>query len=485
MEAARRIYWGYALFVLLCVGVGVAAEAYWLAGVPVFAAVVYQAFTNFRPLFWLMIVMIPLGTELFLPGGIGTDVPTEPLAIGLTGVLLLHALNWWPTYKQSWFLHPVALLIYAHVGWVWFTSLASELPIISLKFSLAKGWYVGAFFLVPLLIIRSPDRVRTFAHCLVWPLVFVAAQTLVRHAAYGFSFSDQFRTMSPFMRNHISYAGCLAAAAPWLVYLAYGSWARSQVRGVGISLSKRAAWIGLGLFWVVAIYFSYTRAAMVSLVLIGMTYYALRWRLLRAGLILGLVLGLGVTTYLVQDNRFLDYAPNYDTTISHENFDNLLSATYKLEDVSTMERFYRWVAGGNMVPAHPWIGWGPGTFVERYKGYTVNNFETYVSDNPERSGIHNYFLMTLVEQGFIGLLVVLTLMIGILWYGQGAYHRQEDRQARSAIAAALCSIVVVSAFSIINDVLETDKMGSLYFLAAAILIAMDRYQRPVVSGAGE
>ena len=476
MEAARRIFGGYALLVLLCVGVGIATEAYWLVAVPVLGAVIYRALTNFRPLFWLMIVMIPLGTELFLPGGIGTDVPTEPLAIGLTGILLIHLLNGWPDYRQRYFLHPAALLVYAHVAWVWLASLGSELPVISLKFSLAKGWYVGAFFLVPLLLLRTPGRVRTFAHCLIWPLVFVALQTLVRHAAYGFSFADQFRTMSPFMRNHISYAGCLAAAAPWLVYLAYAA-LREKRAGAGWSLGgSRLMWGGLFLLWVVAIYFSYTRAAMVSLVLIGIAYWAIRQRLLRLGLVVGLLAGIGVTVYLLQDNRFLEYAPNYDTTISHENFDNLISATYKLEDVSTMERFYRWVAGGNMVPVHPWIGWGPGTFVERYKGYTVNNFRTYVSDNPERSGVHNYFLMTLIEQGVVGFLVVLGLMIGVLWYGQGAYHRQPDPLARAAIAAALCSLVVVSAFSIINDVLETDKMGSLYFLAVAILVTMDRYR---------
>ena len=46
-------------------------------------------------------------------------------------------------------------------------------------------------------------------------------------------------------------------------------------------------------------------------------------------------------------------------------------------------------------------------FYPNYQARTVRSFTTYVSDNPERSGIHNYYLMTAVEQGIPGLLVYL------------------------------------------------------------------------------
>ena len=466
-----RIYTGYAALLLLCLGVAIGSGHWWIAGLPLLLLAAGQALLDVRPFFWLMLVMIPLGTEVELPGGFGTDLPTEPVAVGLTAWLVLHAARHWPAYHSRTFLHPVALLLYLHVGWIIVASGFSELPLLSTKFSLAKLWYVGAFFLVPFLVIRGPHDVRRFAHCIFWPLLFVAVQSILRHAAYGFSFADQFRTLSPFMRNHVSYAGCLAAFTPWLVYLI---WDRRH-RG------RSWKWLVTGVLpvWFLAIFFSYTRAAYVSLALAAGAYLLLRWRLLRPALVLGFVAAVGVAVYFVYDYNYLEYAPNYDTTIAHREFDDLISATYQLEDISTMERFYRWVAGGNMVPYRPWTGFGPGTFVELYPAYTNNNFQTYVSDNPEHSGIHNYFLMTLVEQGYPGLFFLLLFFGGVFYFAEDLYRRQPDPRARAAVAAGLLSAVIVVAFSLINDLLETDKVGSLFFLSVSLILLMGTYRRPL------
>lgn len=463
-----RLYGGYALLVVGCLAAAVVSSVYWIAGLPVLIWVIGQAVLDFRPLFWLLLVMIPLGTEVALPGGVGTDLPTEPLAVGLTGLLILHAARYWPEYDHRTFGHPIACLLYLHVAWILVASGLAELKLISLKFSLAKLWYVGAFFLMPLLILRTPRRVTVFAHCVFWPLLFVAVQSLVRHAGYGFSFADQFRTLHPFMRNHVSYAGCLATFTPWLGYLIWERRRKGQ--------AYRWWGMGLGLLWLVAVYFSYTRAAYISLALAGVAYYVIRAGWLRPALFAALVAGAAVALYLTRDDNYLEYAPNYDTTIAHKEFDNLISATYKLEDISTMERFYRWVAGGNMVPYHPLTGHGPANFVELYQGYTNNNFETYVSENEERSGIHNYYLMTLVEQGYVGLFLLLLFMCGTLMIGDRLYHKQTDARARAAIMAALLSLIIVDAFCIINDVLETDKIGSLFFISVAIVITMGTHR---------
>lgn len=470
MKPGGMIYAGYAAIVLLCIGVATATGAYWVAFLPVLFWIVSIAVVDFRPLFWLMLIMIPLGTEINLPGGFGTDLPTEPLAIGLTGLLLLHAAHHWPEYKWRYFLHPIALLLYLHLAWILLASGFSEIKIISIKFSLGKLWYIGAFFLLSLLLLQTPKRVSIFVHCVFWPLLFVAIQTLLRHSAYDFNFADQFRTMHPFMRNHVSYAGSLATFTPWFGFLIW--WRRHQ--------GKPYQWMlyGLGSLWLLAIYLAYTRAAYVALVIAAVSYLMIHYRLLRPALLLAGGIALAGALYLVRDNKYLEYAPNYDTTISHERFDNLISATYKLEDISTMERFYRWVAGGNMIAYRPVTGHGPGNFIELYKAYTVNNFRTYVSDNPERSGIHNYYLMTLVEQGYPGLFFLLLFLVGTLLIGETLYHRQTDPAARAAIMAALLSLIVVDAFSIINDLLETDKIGSLFFISAATVITMGLYQRP-------
>ena len=137
--------------------------------------------------------------------------------------------------------------------------------------------------------------------------------------------------------------------------------------------------------------------------------------------------------YFIQKNTYLDYAPNYERTVTHTEFDNLIEATYQLEDISTMERVYRWVAGFYMSNDHPWFGFGPGNFINFYKTYTVTSFRTYVSHNKEQSGIHSYFLMVLVEQGIIGVLIFFVLSFYLLIKGEQIYHEttQANRKRRS------------------------------------------------------
>lgn len=464
----RRIFYAYATVVLATLGAGLATGEYWLAALPAGLWVLAQAIMDFRRLFWLMVFCIPISFNIFLPGGFGTDLPTEPLAIGLTGLLVIHAARHWDEYDRSTFGHPIAWLLYLHLGWVLFTTLLSDGFLVSLKFSLAKIWYVGAYFLLPLLILRTPKKIELLVHCILWPLLFVAVQTLVRHGMYGFSFAMQSKTMHPFMSEHVSYAGCLAVFTPWLFWL---RWYRKQH-------GKSTWWWAVLLLpvWLAAVYFSYTRAAFVALAMAGGAFYIIRWRLMNPVLALALIGAVVVSGFFLHDNKYLDYAPNFEKTITQESFDNLISSTYKLEDISTMERFYRWVAAGHMVPYRPWTGWGPGNFVEFYEGYTVNAFETYVSDNPGRSGIHSYYLMTLVEQGFPGLIIFLIYIFGALIIGERLYHRQTDPAARNAIMAALLAMLIVDAFNIINDQMETDKVGAQYLLNLAVLVMMGRYK---------
>jgi len=173
---------------------------------------------------------------------------------------------------------------------------------------------------------------------------------------------------------------------------------------------------------------------------------------------------------LVQKNKYLDFAPEYKKTITHLNFDNLIEATYKLEDISTMERVYRWVAGLQMVKDRPLLGFGPGCFYPFYKDYTLASFRTYVSDNPDKSGIHNYYFMCLVEQGVFGLLIVLVLFVFTILYGEYLYHRLSNKKDKSLVMSCTLAIIILAALLLMNDLIETDKLGSFYFLCLSILV---------------
>jgi O-antigen ligase len=173
--------------------------------------------------------------------------------------------------------------------------------------------------------------------------------------------------------------------------------------------------------------------------------------------------------YLGYANRYLNYRPDFERTIYHQEFMDHLKATYRLTDLSTAERFHRWIGGIRMTEGHLLHGYGPNSFFYEYKPYTVTAFQTYVSINEEKSTVHNYFLLLLIEQGIPGLLIFCLLLGGLFYYVQKWYHKASDRTERimaSTIAAVLGMIV---SLNMLSDLIETDKIGGLFFICLGIL----------------
>jgi O-antigen ligase len=202
----------------------------------------------------------------------------------------------------------------------------------------------------------------------------------------------------------------------------------------------------------------------------AVAWYIIKKRWIRQTLAtLGIVSFVGIS-WLLWNNRYMDFTPEFEKTITHTEFDNLLEATYKLEDISSMERLYRWMAGIEMIQDKFWLGFGPGTFYSNYKSYVISSFQTYVSDNPEQSGIHNYYLMTWVEQGFVGFLILLALCFTVLISGEKLYHSCEHAEDKLMVMAATLGFIIIFSMCLINDLIETDKVGPFFFFNMAILL---------------
>ncbi len=461
--------WAFGGLTLLSLFAATLSQWYWLSGIPLLALFLYWAVLDVKGVYFLLWALVPLSTEVYLPGGLGTDLPTEPLIIGLAGMGLLIGLQRLQDLDARVIRHPITILLLLHLGWIFITTLTSQLPVVSIKFLLAKLWYVGTFFFVSLYLIRKEPDYRRLFWLVFIPLLLTAGITILRHAAYGFSYGDIHKVLHPYQRNHVNYAASLALFVPFVWFARF--WYRP------FSLKWWAIIGGLGIL-LVGVYLSYTRAAYVALMIAATAWFIIRWKLLRYVLGASLLAVLIGFLWIAEQNRYLEYAPNYDRTISHEQFDNLIEATYKMEDISTMERVYRWAAGVFMSAEEPWLGFGPGNFVNFYKAYTVTSFQTYVSDNPERSGIHSYYLMTLVEQGFPGLFFFLALSFGVLLYGENLYHRLKDPSQKLRVMALLLCTIVIDAFLIINDLVETDKVGSFFFVCMAFLVRTSLEKRP-------
>lgn len=465
---SKWLFGGFSFLLLSSIFATVLTQELLILAVPAFVLLIYFTVSDFRKIFFLLLFCIPLSTEIILPNGFGTDLPTEPLMVGLMAVFFLYTLRHSGEMKGDFFRHPITLLLLLHLGWIIISAMQAGNILVSVKFLLAKTWYITTFYFVAGLLLRTENDARALFWCIFIPLMLTIFITLARHAPYGFTFESVYHVLHPFYPNHVIYAAIMAVFVPFVWFARF--WYRPF------------SWtwfllIGALLVLLLAIQLSYTRAAYAAIFFAIGGYYMIRWRLTKMALVLATIAAIGIVWYLATDERYLSLAPNYERTITHTDFNNLLEATYQLEDISTMERVYRWVAAFQMINDRPVFGFGPGNFFNYYKNYTVTSFRTYVSDNPEQSGVHNYYLMTLIEQGYVGLIVFVSFIFFALLYGEQVYHQTHDAGRKRMVITALLAILVILALQLINDLLESDKIGPFFFMSLAILVNADLANR--------
>lgn len=457
-------FWFLGLATILSVLFAFKTEAYYLALLPFGLMVAFAAVTNFKLLYYILLASLPVSIEFSFSSSLATDLPDEPLMVGLMLVTIIYLVRNPQALPKGFFVHTLMLALLVHLFWIFTTAITSVQPVISLKVFLSKIWYIASFTVLTVIVIKTEEDLKRAFWCIFIPLTFGILVVIVRHAMMGFSFEDINKPMWPFFRNHVNYAAIVTIFLPfiWLARQWYPK-GTFKYRLLGFSI----------LLYVVAIYLSYTRTCYIALMLILPFVFVLKRKLLKPALIAAVVLGTVVVSYLMHDNKYLDFAPDYNETIIHDEFGDHLSSTFEGKDVSSMERVYRWVAIMQMYEDRPVFGFGPGNFFPYYMKYTVSSFETYVSDNPERSTAHNYFLLLLAEQGIVGVLIFIGLTIIIFAYGDTVYHRMVNEADKRVVMILLVVMAMIYMNLMLSDLLESDKVGPFFFMALGLLVAYD------------
>ncbi|HSI90573.1 MAG TPA: O-antigen ligase family protein, partial [Adhaeribacter sp.] len=428
----RVVFTAFGGLLLFTLAAAILKNNYLYLGLPFGVLFLLVILTNYRALYYLLFLSLPFSMERFV-AGITTDVLAEPLMIVLS-VCLVASFLFGTRPDKAFFSHPVVKLIAAIYLWSLVCAFFSVDALKSVKYLLAKAWYIIPFLLLTGSVVRKVSDIRRVLWCFLVPLVFLVAVVIFKHMLQGFAFHAVQRSVDPFFKNHVIYAATVALFLPFLLTL-YKP--KQNLLNLFLLAGFLIMLIGIG--------FSYTRASWLSLPLAVFYYIGIRLKITKLAVIgayLGGVLALG---YFFYENTFMKYAPDYEKTVFYrDNLGKHLQATYKFEDVSGMERVYRWVAAVKMGVDRPLFGSGPSTFYPEYKKYTVTSFQTYVSDNPEKSTTHNYFLLTLAEQGIIGLLLFLALVGYVLVLVQKLFHRTRNPEFRRAIlGAGLCFFIII------------------------------------------
>ena len=430
--------------------------------IPVLLTGLYLSWQRMDIVFFLLLMVVPFSMEYSFSETISIDLPDEPLMILLAFGMIARWCYVPRILPGKIFRHPLISCLLLFFLWTIASVIFSSEPLLSIKYLLAKAWYILAFVFIPLIYLQDKEAIKKGIQILIISMAVVVLIILARHAWLGFRFYNVNQAVSPFFRNHVNYSAMLVCTIPILLAAYWLSKARIKIYLLLL--------MGIFLF---ALYFTYSRGAWLALGAGIGSFWLIRKKILVVTYIVSFLVVIISITWISANDNYLKLAPNYNKTIFHTDFGQHVRATYQLKDISTAERFYRWVAGVRMIKDNGLTGFGPNSFYYHYKEYTLPAFKTWVSENPERSTVHNYFLLLAIEQGLPGFILFMILLALLLYYAQHLYHRVRDVFYRTVSITAGILLTMIITLNFLSDLIETDKIGSLFFLCMALLVICD------------
>ena len=468
-----RIFLFYAFsfaFVLLNAWLLLKKDTLLGALVPVALVILLTAIFEYRRLIWLAVFLTPLSIPLDqIVYGLSFDmaIPTEPL---LFGILLLFVLSIAQGRRidRKITSHPVSIIIYLYLGWMALTSITSSMPVVSLKFLLARTWYVVIFFFLMAYLFKNQKKIEQFIWLYTIAFVPVIIYTITRHFINGIS-NDQVAhwVMFPFFNDHTSYGAVLAMYIPFLVGFVEAKWINK----------KHKIWlVGLLFFFVAAEILSYSRAAWLSLLISFGVWGIIKLKIKFKTLAITAV-SILLVVFTFQD-QILQKLEQNSTDSSANLMDHVTSMTNISTDASNLERINRWHCAIQLFKERPFFGWGPGTYAFKYAPYQLTKQRTIISTNYGDGGnAHSEYLGSLAESGVLGMFNFLLLIIVVLYTGIHAYSRTNEKRIKTILLASIMALITYYAHSLLNNFLDTDKASVPFWGFTAIIVALDIYTR--------
>lgn len=428
----------------------------------------FTLYINWKAAYFLFLFTIPMSIHFQLSGSLSTSLPDEPLMWVFTAMFPIVFLQDPKVLgRRTWWKDPIVIIMTLQYLWMVIAVIYSKELVLSLKFMAAKTWFLVACFILPYYVFRKKRDFNLAFMLILVPTVVTVVVIMIRHAARGFEFYRVEQAIGDLYYNHVEYSAVLSMIFP-LLLIAWPMTRKWRNPIVKIII------IGLVLFFIPAIYLTYARAAILAVVFAVGVAIAIRMKLVKLVMPAFYLLVAIIVFAMVKDNRYINFRPNYEKTYMHKNFTEHMVATFRGEDMSSMERLYRWIAAMRMSQDEPVKGWGPNAFYYYYKPYAVSSFKTYVSRNTEKSTVHNYYLYMLVEQGWPAMIIYAILIMVVFAHAQKTFFMLSDPYYRNCVLG----VVMVFAAGFINnffsELLETHKVGSMMYISLSLLIVLRR-----------
>lgn len=467
MVEKAKIVWVYAitaLFLIINFYLVLEKDFYWFFLLPIVLIVFYFYLVSLDKIILFITFLTPLAVNISdLEMGLGISLPTEPLMFAVV-MLFLANLIFNRRYENQIAKHPISYLIYLSLFWMFLTTLTSELPIVSLKYLMARIWFVVPFFFIAAMIFHDLKNIKRFYGLYIIGLLIVIVYTVIQHAKYGFEEEAGHWVMSPFYNDHTAYGAALAIFYPVIVgFLFYP----------GLSKSFKTFNFIVLIIFTVALVLSYGRAAWISVAVALAVFLIVMMRIKFYWLVIVGVILLGI--FFTFQHQILDRLEKNKQDSSANFIEHVQSITNITSDASNLERINRWQAAIRLFDDRPVFGWGPGTYQFVYSPYQRSKEKTIISTNlGDKGNAHSEYLGPLAEMGLIGMFIILGLFAVIIYTGLKVYSKG-NKEVKFLSLMTTLGLITYMSHGLLNNFLDTDKLSVPFWGFTAIIVALDVY----------
>lgn len=410
--------------------------------------------------------LTPFAINVSLFDQMQLSLPSEPMMILCTIMFLFRVLAG-DNYDRRILKHPVTILLICSIVWMFITSLFSVDILTSIKYTLARIWFVTPFFFACVQIFQNKRRIRQLVWGYTIALCVVIAITTFKTLGHFHELQMLHRVMKPFYNDHTAYGCAIALVLPIVTFFIFekqGAWKQRIPAFIVFSLLLT----GVAL--------SYCRAAWMSLLISLGIFIIIKFRIDFRWIILAAVAFISIVAINFDDISISMQRNRQDSSLDLSG--QIQSISNISTDASNLERLNRWSCALKMFAKDPILGWGPGTYQFNYAPFQESSMLTIISTNAGDNGnAHSEYLGPLAEQGILGCLLVIAVFGATFVTGIRLYKKSKDRHiANLALAFTLClTTYYIHAF--FNNFLDTDKLSLPFWAFTAAIVSLDIYSK--------
>lgn len=436
-------------------------EMYYLALLPLLFFIAIGFFFKPDLLFYSLAFITPLSinpadAEL---GKLSLSIPSEPMAIVLVLMFFILLITSGKVDK-SFLKHPISIIIYIYFIWLGITCITSVDKIVSIKFILAKIWFIIPCYFLAGVYFRENKNIINYLFLFVLGMTLISFYNVVHLSLYNFEDKPSQWTMQPFFKDHAILGAIIAMTLPLSLGLKKLS---------GKDIIKKSFLFFFFVMLTICLVVTYSRAAWASIIpavlLYVVFYFRIRFKWVMAVFIMVFAyLFMNIET-IIMDMERNKMSGSDDLIENAESISNISS------DPSNLERINRWSTAVEMWKDRPVFGWGPGTYMFEYAPFQLKRNYTSISTNfGDVGNAHSEYLGPLAENGLPGLLIFIGLLFATFYFAFRAHSDSESRMDKILISTAACALITYFTHGFLNNYLDTDKAANIFWPLIAIIV---------------